>query len=216
MATASRHLIRMAALLLATLCAGCVSLSDNTPAVTAIQGSWKIEPSASDNTQAVIDKAVATAQARQRRRRGAEQPPPPSGSAGGGGDADDTGEFDLGGPGLGIDFKELRTRLQLALGTPAQLTLRVQPDEVDIVPQGLPGRSYQPGEHFSRIDEYGTASIDSGWSDDAFVLKSKYENGGERIERYAVDSSGRLVISLDLHDPTVGRIRLHSVYRRVR
>lgn len=227
MRTASRLTIGMAVLLGIGLCAGCLSLRVQASTRAArIQGSWQLDAAASDNTTAAIDKAIAAQRERQRRRRGRRPPPQQtaaSGSTSPGSTADDSGDddFDLdegpdGSParGPGIDFKALRNRLQLALDTPMQLDIRVGVDYVDITPQGLPGRTYRPGERFSRIDEYGTASMRSGWADDAFVLQSRYENRGIRTEKYSVDSEGRLLISVDLDDPTVGKLRLNSRYRR--
>jgi hypothetical protein len=79
----------------------------------------------------------------------------------------------------------------------------------------MPPRDYHTDEEFSRIDEYGTAKIDAGWSGNAFELQARYSSHARLIEHYAVDSrTDTLTVSYHLQDPMVGKIDLNNVYRR--
>jgi hypothetical protein len=97
-----------------------------------------------------------------------------------------------------------------------QLVLAADADLVTITEDQLPPRDYHVGERLSRIDEYGTARISATWSHDAFVMKSSYSSPhATRIDTYEVNpSTGALTLTQRFDDPIVGKILLHSVYRR--
>jgi hypothetical protein len=196
------------------------------PPDSHLNGSWRLDKSASDDPDATITKVMSTAQTRLRHRLAhygygpPDQPPPGAGGPDTGPDAPDY-SFDTpgdryGGPGLvGPDFRGLRVRLREALVPPAMLHLAVQDDIVSIGADQLPPRDYRVGEKLSRIDDYGTAIITPTFLREEFVLKSNYTTRALRIETYEVNpSSGALTVTEQLSDPTVGKIVLHSVYRR--
>lgn len=207
------------ALLTVSALAGCASTP--APANTQLQGQWRMDSAASDDATARIASAIRAAQKQRARhfRGGGSGPGPGNGGVGGGGgggggeDDEAANNFDLGAR-IGPDFQELRSRLQQTLASPATLTFKVQPDDVQIDRDGLPGRDYQPGETITRFEEYGTAQLKSGWKDQAFVLTERYTSGARLEERYALDAQGALVYTRSLRDPTVGRIEIRSVYRR--
>ncbi len=223
----------VAALLLLSLSTACAPFRSESPPLgsAGLTGHWVLDKAASDSVTAKVDHAVATAVAEFRRRHpGAGGGQGGAGGAGGassGGaetgasqtrsDADESGAGgDIGVSGLlGPDFRALRARLLLALSPPAALRFEFRPDYVLIKPDEFPAREYPPDEVFSIIDEYGAAIIDSGWSEQAFVVRARYAHGVVRLERYAVDPhTDTLSVTRTLNDPMAGKIELHSVYRR--
>lgn len=213
------------------------------PVDSPLNGQWRLDPAASDNVNAKIAAAISSAQKKLRDRRrylarrtgvdgnggpnggnsGAGGPASGSDASGAGGADSPSGEdesFDSpgdifgNGGSIGPDFRQLREHLLQALGAPSVLVLKVQPDVVDIQHDALPAREYRAGEVITRFDEYGTARLDSKWSGGAFTLRQRYTNGARLIERFEVDSSGALVYTRSLADPTIGKLEIKSVYRR--
>ena len=137
-----------------------------------------------------------------------------AGEAGAGDDDEAANNFDLGAR-IGPNFQQLRQRLLQTLASPTTLTFTVLSGEVKIERDGLPGRDYQPGDTITRFEEYGTAQLRSAWKDHAFVLTERYTSGARLEERYALDAHGALVYTRSLRDPTIGRIQIRSVYRRI-
>jgi hypothetical protein len=208
------------------LIAGCAT-SDTVPADTHLAGDWRLDQAASDDPDAAIAKVMSAAEAKLRRRLakygyGPDQGGPPDQGSGPDSAPDapdysfDTPGDRYGGPGLvGPDFRGLRVRLRHALVPPDALHLQVDDDEIDIGADQLPPRDYHVGEKLSRFDEYGTAVITPSFSHEQFILKSKYTSRAERIDTYDVNpATGALTLTEQFTDPTVGRILLHSVYRR--
>jgi hypothetical protein len=182
------------------------------PADTELGGPWQLDATASDNVPARVTQVIARAEARFRQRmRNAYGAANPVVSRGQGGDAG-SGPL-LPTPIVGPDFPQLRTHLLQILTAPPSLSLQVQPDTVTIQSDHLPQNDYQPGESFVRFDEYGNATISSGWSGQAFVVHHRYLSGGALTERYEIDpKSEALVYTRDLKDPIVGHIELKSIY----
>lgn len=215
-------------LLGAALIAGAISACETVttaPPDARVAGNWRLDKSASDDPDAAIAKAMHTAETKLHRRLAKYGYGPDRGDASAGHDAAADGpdySFDtpgdrFGGPGfIGPDFRGLRARLQEALHPPALLELAADSDLVTITEDQLPPRDYHVGERLSRIDDYGTAHISANWSRDAFVMKSNYSSPrASRIDTYAVNpATGALTLTQEFNDPTVGRILLHSLYRR--
>jgi len=214
-------------LLAVALIAGALSACETVttaPPGTHIVGSWRLDKSASDDPSATIAKAMHTAESKLHHRLArygygpdrdavADRDTPPDGPD----YSFDTPGDRYGGPGfIGPDFRGLRVRLQQALDPPALLVLETDSDLVTITEDQLPPRDYRLGEDLSRIDEYGTARITAAWSHDAFVMKSNYSSPrARRIDTYEVNpATGALSLTQEFNDPTVGRIVLHSIYRR--
>jgi hypothetical protein len=187
--------------------------STQSPANPTLSGHWRLDTAASDNVGAKIAPALDRARARLRRRR--------RGKGNGIGGNDNSGDdsatsVDQFGniTGIGPDFTQLRQRLLDALDVPANLVLDVRPDLIVIQSDGLPARDYSPGEKFTRVDDYGTAVLDSHWSGNAFVLVERYTSGARLTERYEIDHDGSLDCTRSLADPTIGKLDIRSVYRR--
>jgi len=213
--------------LTATVLAAGLSACETTgtaPPDSHLGGNWELDRAASDDPDAAIAKVMSTAEARLRHRLahygyGPEQPPsggPPDSGTDTPDYSFDTPGDRYGGPGLvGPDFRGLKARLREALLPPKALHLDVQDDVVSIRADQLPARDYHVGERLSRIDDYGTAIITPTFLRQEFVLKANYTTHAQRTESYEVNpTSGALTLTQQMSDPTVGRIVLHSVYRR--
>jgi hypothetical protein len=215
--------ILLGAVLIAGAFSACETVT-TAPPDSHVAGNWRLDKSASDDPDAAIAKAMHTAEAKLHHRLA---------KYGYGPDRDATADRDIpadgpdysfdtpgdryGGPGfIGPDFRGLRARLQEALDPPARLVLEVDSDLVTITEDELPPRDYRLGEDLSRIDEYGTARISATWSHDAFVMKSNYSSPrAKRTDTYEVNpATGALTLTQEFNDPIVGRILLHSIYRR--
>ena len=198
-----------------------------------MSGRWQLDKSASDLVETKVNAAVSAWQAKWRKRSGNSDAGNAGGGYGGrggrrggtggsahGGSGNDQGsdysgeEFDLFRP-LAPDFAGVRRRLVQVLTPPDTIKFDTGTDFVRIAPDSVPPRDYHTDEEFSRIDEYGTAKIDAGWSGDAFELRARYSSHATLIEHYAVDArTDTLTVTYHLNDPMVGKIDLNSVYHR--
>jgi hypothetical protein len=191
-----------------------------------LTGQWQLDKSASDDANVKIEAAIDLAESKLRKRLSNagysqyDQPQPngahrshgpgndPSAGAGLNGE-----EFSQTGY-IGPDFNALRRNLQRVLGSPATLRIDVKPDDVRIAGDGNPPRDYPPDDNFTRIDEYGTARIDTKWSGVTFDLRSRYDNKATLTERYSADErAGTLTVMRHLVDPVAGKLTVRAVYR---
>jgi hypothetical protein len=234
----------MVAASMLSLSAGCASVSPTAPANPQVVGRWELDKSASELVDMKVDAAISAWQVRLRKRSGyydagnagtgggyGGRSGRPGGGPGGGtqggstqsGDVqggmldpnENTGEeVDLARP-LAPDFAGVRQRLIQVLTPPVMLRIDTGPELVRIAPDSIPARDYHTDEELSRIDEYGTARIDAGWSGDAFELQARYSSRAKLVEHYAVDTHGNtLTVTCHLSDPMVGTIDVSSVYHR--
>jgi hypothetical protein len=222
-----RHRFALGALCTALLAglAGCETVT-TAPPDSQLSGTWRIEPSASEDPEAKVAKVMAVAEAKMHKalaRYGYGPDEARDLSAEADDNAPDAPDYSFdspgdrfGGPGrVGPDFRGLRFRLRQALTPPMSLQLNIQDDLVTITSNQLPSREYRLGERISRFDEYGTAVITATWSHQMFELKSSYTSRASRLESYQVDpATGALTLTQQIVDPTVGKIILHTLYRR--
>ena len=223
------------AMLALGLTAGCATVSPTAPANPLVAGHWQLDKSASDLVETKVSAAVSAWQAKLRKRnggrdigtggyggyggRGGHHGGPgggdQDGSASGQGDYQYSGEdFDAFRP-LGPDFGQVHRRLVQVLTPPDTIKFDTGSDYVRIAPDSVPPRDYHTDEEFSRIDEYGTARIDAGWSGNAFELQARYSSRATLIEHYEVDArTDTLTVTYHLNDPMVGKIDVSSVYHR--
>jgi hypothetical protein len=219
----------LTALFLLGFGAACTTTS-NAPANPHLSGHWVLDKAASDDPDAKIAAAVASADSKLRRRlanAGYDQYAPDQsghghrdGAGGGPATGDSPGNGELNGDEfsatgfIGPDFQGLRSRLRLVLTAPQSLLIDTQPDAVRLAPDNLPPRDYSAGDEFVRMDEYGTARIDTKWSGATFILRERYANHATVTERYTADASaGTLAVVRDLVDPVVGKLEVRSTYR---
>jgi hypothetical protein len=213
-----------AAALTLQILTGCESVT-TVPTNAHLAGDWRLDKSASDDPDAAIAKAVGDAETKLRHRLAKYGYGPEPGAQSGNHDTSadaadysfDTPGDRYGGPGLvGPDFRGLKVRLREELIAPRRLQLITGGDEISVGEEGLPPREYRIGERLSRMDEYGTATIRPSWDHDAFVLKLNYSSPrATRSDTYSVDAAGgKLTLTRQLIDPTVGKILVRSVYLR--
>jgi hypothetical protein len=209
-----------------TACASTAPPSDNPH----LDGKWQLDVAASDSTDAKISAAISGAEGKLRQRLAnagfsqygnADGDTDTRGRRGrGGGSAGGNSAPELNGDEytatgyIGPDFAGLRHQLRLVLTAPKQLTLEVLPESVRIASDSYPERDYSFDDQFTRMDEYGTARIDSRWRGATFELRARYSNHATLIERYTGDArTHTLAVSFDLTDPVAGKLSVHSLYR---
>jgi hypothetical protein len=213
-------LTRVPALLVALLVVTACASTSPPPSDPRLSGHWVLDPAASDNVSQRVAQYVAKAQAAYRRHvrsvYGDTAGPGEGGGSGaarGGGDAA-PGTEDLAMP-LPPDFGGRRALIQQTLSAPADLSIETSGNDVKLQPQGLPGHDYHVGETLSHFDEYGAATITSRWRGMTFELRASYTSGASLDERYQSDpKTMTLTYTRTLRDPQLGRIELHSLYRR--
>jgi hypothetical protein len=219
------RIVRAAAVALgaAAVIVFCGCASTKAPTDIDLSGQWQLDTAASDNVEARVTEAVDRADARWQRqlRARATAMGLPVGRGRSPSSGDEMGqpgsEQVVSNPFIGPDFDQLHQHLVQILAAPSTLRLDVQEQEqaVTIQSDHLPARDYQPGEHFVRFDEFGNATVSSGWSGRAFVVHERYMSHATLTERYEVDpKSGTLTYTRVLKDPTVGNIELKSVYHQ--
>jgi hypothetical protein len=214
----------------------CATVRSTAPANPLLSGHWQLDKSASDLVDTKVSTAIAAWQAKLRKRSGYPDAGNagnagggygghgghhggPGGGAQGGSSVDQSGdtsgeEFDMLRP-LAPDFAEVRRRLVQVLTPPDRVRFDTGTEFVRITPDRVPPRDYRTDEEFSRIDEYGTARIDAGWSGDVFELRARYSSHATLIEHYAVDArTDTLTVTYHLNDPMVGKIEVSSAYHR--
>lgn len=213
------------ALSLGTASCTTTSIAPSDPHLT---GQWRLDKSASEDADARISAAIDAAESRLRKRLSnagySQYDQQPGGGrrrdhSGGNGDTGNgTGlngeEFSQTGY-IGPDFNGLRRNLHRVLGSPDLLTIEVKPEDVRIAGDGSPPRDYPPDDDFIRIDEYGTAHINTGWSGTTFRLKMRYESHATVTESYSADPrANTLTVVRYLSDPVAGKITVRAVYRQ--
>jgi len=230
------------AVLIVSLASGCATTA-SAPANPSLSGRWQIDKSASDLVDTKVSIAVENTEAQLRKhagnsgygnggtygggygRGGGGRGP----GGGGGGAPPDNGQTDSGDDTaptsledfdafkrLGPDFAEIRRRLLGVLTPPNQLQFDTGSDYVRIRSDNAPPYDYHTDDEFSRIDEYGTAKIDSGWKPgNAFELRARYSSHAVLVQHFEVDArKDTLTVTYHLRDPMVGKIDLSSVYHR--
>ncbi|MBS0387732.1 MAG: hypothetical protein JSR15_04555 [Proteobacteria bacterium] len=190
--------------------AGCSTLATTAATATpALAGDWVLDAASSDNFDAKFIEVLKAQHERMHPRHGF------GGMSGGRG----------GGMGPGSEYdplmqapdepEKVRTRLAAGLRPPGKMHIALNVDTVEITADAEPARVFQPGQSVSRIDTSGAANVDSGWEQNAFVVRAKYTNRSSRSWRYEVEpSSGRLRLDFETDDPEFGSFKLTTRYRR--
>ena len=199
-----------------------------TPGNPHLSGQWQLDRTASDDADAKISQAIEQAESKLRKRLAdagfSQYEQNNSNGAGhrarrGGSASSDSAElngeeFSQTGY-IGPDFVELRRNLHQVLGSPQSLTIDVKSDDVRLAADNGPPRDYPSDDEFTRIDEYGTARIDTSWTGLTFNLRARYSSKATMSESYTADDrAGTLTVMRHLSDPVVGKLSVRSVYRR--
>jgi hypothetical protein len=200
-----------AAFAIALTCSACSTLATNPAATTpALAGDWQQDPAASEDFDSKL-MAVLKAQ-RERMRPRHNRGGMPDGRGGSG--AGPGSEFDP----LMLppdEPEKVRSRLAGGLRPPAELHIALNAEGVEITADAEPARQYLTGQSVSRIDTSGAATVDSGWDQNAFVVRAKYTNRSSRSWRYDIEpANGMLRLDFETDDPEFGNFKLLTRYRR--
>jgi hypothetical protein len=216
----------------ALLCGMLVSCTttDMASGDSHLDGQWQLDAAASDDPDSKITAAIATAESKLRQRlasAGFSQYGPPgrpgrANDAGGPGPATaDGSSTELNGDEysqtgfIGPDFGGLRRQLQQLLFSPRSLNITVAPDAVRIASDSAPVRDYPPGDQFTRMDEYGTARVDTRWTGTTLQLRARYSSHASLLEYYTADTCTQtLTVTHAVDDPVAGKLTVRSIYRR--
>jgi hypothetical protein len=199
----------------------CTTLATNPPPLaTALAGQWQQDSAASDNFETKLKSLLETQRRRMLPRRGTAEAAgnrrggDNSGDSGTSGDSTRDGIYPLLIP--PEDPDKVRTRLGDELRPPGALAIAINGEALELTPDAEPPRRFLPGQDVSRMDSSGTAILDSGWDQGAFVIRARYTNNSTRSWRYEVEAaSGLLRVNFDANAPEFGRISLQTRYRRV-
>jgi hypothetical protein len=230
---ASRSLV--GALLMPVVLAGCFSahFAPETPKGVELQGVWRLNRTASDDPQKVID--TMRAEALKKLQRAMNAPPPSQmgepgggggrrrgGGNGGSGGVGNAGVTDQPTPdelraqqGPGVDplrnsptMHELRTILQRS----DYLTIRQSPDQVSF-DYGTTVRSYTPGGHSVVSSENGVADQNTGWSSKSYIVNIKPQLGPLVVEEYQLSPDGKqLIVKAHIGPFELSKVNLTRVY----
>jgi hypothetical protein len=215
-----------ATLLLVVVLAGCIGtrLSPETPKGVQLQGVWRLNRTASDDPQKIIDRLNAEAQ--KKLRRALNAPPPSSmdqpgqqrrrGPVGNAGVTDQPTQEELQAQqGPGVDplrnsptMHEFRAILQRS----EYLTIRQSPDQVGF-DYGTTVRSYTPGGHSVVSSENGVADQNAGWKGKQFVIKIKPQLGPQVLEEYELSPDGKqLLVKSHIGPFELSKVNFTRVY----
>jgi hypothetical protein len=213
-----------ATLLLIAALTGCIGthLSPETPKGVQLQGVWRLNRTASDDPQKIIDRLKA--EALKKVRRAMNAPPPPSmdqpgrrrGPVGNAGVTDQPTQEDLQAQqGPGVDplrnsptMHEFRAILQRS----DYLTIRQSPDQVGF-DYGTTVRSYTPGGHSVVSSENGVADQNAGWKGKQFVINIKPQLGPQVAEEYELSPDGKqLIVKSHIGPFELSKVNFTRVY----
>lgn len=114
------------------------------------------------------------------------------------------------------DLDKLRTRLADDLRPATALRIALIDERVEISRDSDPVRQFVPGQSVSRIDSSGTARVESGWDQGAFVIRAHYTNRAARSWRFEHDTaSDTLRLTFTANNSEFGHLSLQTLYRRV-
>jgi hypothetical protein len=213
-----------AALLTAVALTGCFGtrVSSEAPAGVRLQGVWRLNRTASEDPQKIIDALKEEALKKIRRAQNAPPPMTMSGPGGQGrrgqqGRADPSDQIpeDIQPPGPGMDplrnsptMHALREILQRS----DYLTIRQSPEQVAF-DYGTSTRSYTPGAHSVVSSETGVADQKTGWNGKEYVINIKPQLGPGEVEEYGLSPDGKqLIVKYRIGPFELQKVNLTRVY----
>jgi hypothetical protein len=201
---------------------GCaIGASTQAPEGVRLDGTWKLDRSASDDPQKVIDK-LREAAAKIASRRPPQGSPGLSGMGRGGRrgppgqlppQEDDAG---LVGP-HGVDLLEHSLQMQTLRSFVARgdyLMVQQEPERF-LLDYGGSGRSFTPGERSVVSAETGVADQVSGWRGKEYVIDVKPQIGPSISEAYSLSPDHQhLIAHLHVDSSDLPKVDLTQVYDR--
>ena len=110
--------------------------------------------------------------------------------------------------------RELREELQRVVQQPRSLAITAEGDDIRITGDGSARQSVTPGERSARVDSYGSARIDTRWRGAQLAVSEKYDRRNQQETTYQLGSDGALRVQQVISRSGLSRITLRSVYRR--
>ena len=227
---APQALLCVALLMMLTL-SGCMGagLKADTGHAPQLQGVWRLDRTASEDPQKIIDKLKAEAEKKMRRAMNAapsySDSGPGAGGRGRGGrggaggqqqSPDDLQAEPPPGP-IGPGGDPLRNsptmhELRAVLQRSDYLTIRQSPEQISF-DYGTTVRSYTPGDKSVVSSENGVADQTSGWSDKKYEIHIKPQLGPRVIEEYSLSPDGKqLIVKVTIGPFELSKVELMRVY----
>jgi hypothetical protein len=180
-----------------------------TPAACgSLCGEWRLDATASDRPQELLDAAFQQFKEPKMRR----QHIPNTDSIEALGRAADEQAL---GPILDRPrSRELREELQRVIHQPRNLSITADADDIRIAGDGMARQSVSPGERSARVDSYGSARIDTRWRGTQLAVSEKYDRRNQQQTTYMLGNDGALRVQQVIARSGLPRITLRSVYRR--
>jgi len=223
------------ALLAAAALTGCFGSRlkpDSQPGVQ-LAGIWKLNRTASEDPQKIIE-ALRT-EAEKKIRRAQNAPPPPvygggqgqggqgrrrgggGGAGAGGGNSTEPDDLAQVGPPGGFGGDPLRNSptmhaLRDVLNRGDYLTIKQSPDQVSF-DYGNFSRSYTPGGRSVVSSETGVADQASGWDGKQYVINIRPQLGPAMVEAYGLSPDGKqLIVKIEIGPFELHKVSLTRVY----
>jgi hypothetical protein len=200
---------RLAAVVLALALTGSFSQAETSPpACASLCGEWRLDESASDRPEQQLDAAFQ--QFKEPRAHRASRVFSDNIEALG-----KAADEEALGPILDRPRSaELRAELRHALRQPGFLKISGDREDIRIAGNDASQLTVTPGDEHARVDQYGTARIQSRWRDSRLTVGEKYDRRNRLETTYGLDRDGTLRISQVVTRPGLPRVTVRSVYRR--
>jgi hypothetical protein len=220
------HAAKLLCLLLVAPLAGCGGHLAEAPAPGAsLAGAWKLNPTASDDPQKVIERMRAQAlqrMAHHEQTAPLQQAPTRHGGGHGAGSAgsaadsqDGAQQQEVSDPGRHLDplrNSQMMHVLAAALARGDFLAVRISAGQV-VFDYGTSVRSFTPGARSVVSAEGGVADQTSGWSGRDYVIHLKAQMGPDVAENYSVSADGKhLIETLKIGPAELPVVNLTRVY----
>jgi len=198
----------LAAIMLLLALTGFARAATPPPACASLCGDWRLDATASDKPEQLLDTAFL--QFREPKARRQSIPNTDNLEA-----LRKAADEDALGPILSRPrSRELREELELALRQPRSLIISGNAEDIRIAGDGSSSMGITPGEHSSRVDRYGTARIESRWRGSQLAVREKYDRRNQQETTYSTGSDGALRVTQVIARPGLRRITVRSVYRK--
>ena len=187
---------------------GLARAATTPPACASLCGDWRLDATASDKPEQLLDAAFL--QFKEPKARRQSIPNTDNLEA-----LRKAADEDALGPILSRPrSRELREELELALRQPRSLIISGNAEDIRIAGDGSSSMGITPGEHSSRVDRYGTARIESRWRGSQLAVREKYDRRNQQETTYSTGSDGALRVTQVIARPGLPRITVRSVYRK--
>jgi hypothetical protein len=198
----------LAAIMLLLALTGLARAATTPPACASLCGDWRLDATASDKPEQLLDAAFL--QFKEPKARRQSIPNTDNLEA-----LRKAADEDALGPILSRPrSRELREELELALRQPRSLIISGNAEDIRIAGDGSSSMGITPGEHSSRVDRYGTARIESRWRGLQLAVREKYDRRNQQETTYSTGSDGALRVTQVIARPGLPRITVRSVYRK--